>query len=45
MQTVTTSAVGYPLGDDPSRLRIVKVFGDRIEHHYYGMDEIPDDVE
>ena len=42
---VTSAAVGYPLGDDPSGLRIVKVYADRIEHEYYGFDEVPDEVE
>ena len=42
---VTTGAVGYPLGDDPSGLRIIKVYQDRIEHEYYGLDNIPVSVE
>ena len=45
MQMVTTGAVGYPLGDDPSGLRIIKVFPDRIEHQYYGLDDLPGTVE
>ncbi len=45
MQLVTTGPVGYPLGDDPSGLRIVKVFQDRIEHQYYGLDAVPDKVD
>ena len=44
MQMVTTGAVGYPLGDDPSGFRIVKVFQDRIEHQYYGLDELPESI-
>jgi len=44
IQLVTTSAVGKPLGDAPSGLRIVKVFTDSIEHIYYGLDEIPDSI-
>lgn len=39
---VTTSALGKPLGTAPSGLRIVKVFNDRIEHRYYGLDELPE---
>ena len=42
---ITTGPVGYPLGDDPSGLRIVKVFQDRIEHQYYGLDNLPETVE
>ncbi len=41
IQMVKTGAVGYPLGEDPSGFRIVKVFQDRIEHQYYGLDQIP----
>jgi len=44
IQWITTSAVGKPLGNDPSGIRIVKVFADRIESHYYGLDEVPDAV-
>ena len=41
VQLVTTSALGKPLGNAPSGLRIVKIYKDRIEHHYYGIDELP----
>ncbi len=41
IQLVTTSSVGRPLADAPSGFRIVKVFDDRIEHSYYGLDKIP----
>ena len=39
---VTTSAVGYPLGDDPSGFRIVKVSQDKVEHQYCGLDHMPE---
>ena len=42
---VTSSAVGYPFGYDPSGFRIVKVFQDRIEHDYFGFDEMPEAVD
>ena len=45
IQMVTTGAVGYPLGEEPSGLRIVKVLQDRIEHEYYGFDDLPESVE
>ena len=45
LQMVTTGPVGYPLGDDPSGFRIVKVLGPRIEHEYYGFDDMPQAVE
>ena len=41
---VTSAAVGYPLGYDPSGFRIVRVFEDRIEHEYFGFDEMPQAV-
>ena len=44
MLMVISGPVGYPPGDDPSGLRIVKVYDDRIEHRYYGMDDVPDSV-
>ena len=43
-QLVTTSALGKPLGEAPSGMRIVKVYNDRIEHEYYGLEDIPDSV-
>jgi 3',5'-cyclic AMP phosphodiesterase CpdA len=43
-QLVTTSALGKPLGKAPSGMRIIKVFKDRIEHEYYGLDFIPEFV-
>jgi serine/threonine-protein phosphatase CPPED1 len=41
LEMITTSAVGQPLGNDPSGFRIVKVYEDRIEHAYYGLDAAP----
>jgi 3',5'-cyclic AMP phosphodiesterase CpdA len=37
-EMITTGAVGYPLGDDPSGFRIVEVAGDRIRHRYRPLD-------
>jgi 3',5'-cyclic AMP phosphodiesterase CpdA len=42
IELITTSSLGKPLGKDPVGLRIVKVFADRIEHRYYGYEELPD---
>lgn len=44
MEMVTTSAVGKPLAKVPSGIRIVKVYIDRIESIYYGLDEIPETI-
>jgi 3',5'-cyclic AMP phosphodiesterase CpdA len=41
MDMITTSAVGKPLGEAPSGVRIVKVYSNRIESVYYGVNEIP----
>jgi 3',5'-cyclic AMP phosphodiesterase CpdA len=41
LEMITSSALGQPLAADPSGLRIVKVFEDRIEHAYYGLDRVP----
>lgn len=44
LEMITTGPVGMPLGQDPSGLRIVKVYEDRIEHAYYGLDKVPEAV-
>ena len=45
MLMVISGPVGFPLGDDPSGLRIVKVYDDRVEHEYFGMDDVPTSVD
>ena len=45
LQIVATSSVGVPLGPDPSGLRVVKVYDDRIEHEFYGLNELPDKID
>ncbi len=44
-ELVITSAAGMPLGEAPSGFRVVKVYPDRIEHSYYGLDEVPAKIE
>jgi 3',5'-cyclic AMP phosphodiesterase CpdA len=44
MLMVISAPVGFPIADDPSGLRIVKVYDDRIEHEYFGMDDVPNSV-
>jgi 3',5'-cyclic AMP phosphodiesterase CpdA len=39
-EMVTSGAVGYPLGDDPSGIRIVNVEHGRITHRYSALDEL-----
>ena len=45
LEMVASGPVGYPMGDDPSGIRVVKVLGDRVEHDYYGFDNLPNSVE
>lgn len=45
LHVITSAAVGYPLGDDPSGYRVVRVFEDRIEHDYYAFGAGPASVE
>ena len=45
LQVIASAAVGYPLGDDPSGYRVVRVFEDRIEHDYYAFGEGPETVD
>ena len=45
MQYITTSAVGKPLGLPPSGMRIVKIYRDKIEHAFFGLEELPDSVQ
>ena len=45
IQLITTSAIGKPLSDAPSGMRIVKIYSDRIEHDYFGLDELPDAIQ
>ena len=44
MDMITTNAVGKPMAEAPSGLRIVKVYRDRIESVYYSLDEIPETI-
>ncbi len=44
IQLITTSAVGKPLGKAPSGMRVVKMYNDRIEHQYFGLDQLPDSI-
>ena len=44
VQLVTTSSLGKPLGKAPSGIRIVKVYSDKIEHEYFGLDALPEKI-
>jgi 3',5'-cyclic AMP phosphodiesterase CpdA len=45
MLMVISGPVGFPVADDPSGLRIVKVYDDRVEHEYSGMDDVPGSID
>jgi 3',5'-cyclic AMP phosphodiesterase CpdA len=45
LEMVASGSVGYPLGDDPSGFRVVHVLDDRLEHRYFGLDDLPQSVE
>jgi 3',5'-cyclic AMP phosphodiesterase CpdA len=45
MEMITTGPVGRPLGKDPSGFRIVTVHETNIQHQYYGMDDVPEQVD
>ena len=45
LPVIASGAVGYPFGDDPPGFRVVKVYRDRIEHEYFGLDALPEVVE
>lgn len=41
LKMITTSAVGQPLGKDPSGFRIIRFRGRDVETPYYGLDDAP----
>ncbi|NLX53858.1 MAG: hypothetical protein GXY58_01950 [Planctomycetaceae bacterium] len=45
LELVTTGAIGRPLGDDVSGMRIVIVRDTGIEHRYYHLGEIPNQID
>ncbi len=45
VELITTSAVGKPLGDAPSGIRIIQVFEDQLVSNYYAIEKIPESVE
>lgn len=44
MEMITSASITPPSGDDPAGFRIVRVYGDSIEHEYYGFDDMPASV-
>lgn len=44
LNMITTSAVGRPLGQDPSGLRVVMVRPTGVQHTFYGLGSIPTQI-
>jgi hypothetical protein len=44
LNMITTSAVGRPLGQDPSGLRVVLVRPTGVQHTFYGLGSIPTQI-
>lgn len=44
MEMITSASITPPSSGEPAGFRIVKVYGDSIEHTYYGLDEVPEAV-
>ncbi|MGD1097882.1 MAG: metallophosphoesterase [Bryobacteraceae bacterium] len=45
LRVITTGPVGRPIGPDPSGIRVVIVRESQIEHVYYGLGELPNQVD
>ncbi|MEE3367988.1 MAG: metallophosphoesterase [Planctomycetota bacterium] len=45
VEMITSGPVGRPLGKDPSGFRVVKVYQDRLEHKYYPLGAVPNQIE
>ncbi len=45
IELVTSASTGKALGKDPLGFRIVKVYSGRIEHTYYGYNDLPDRID
>lgn len=44
IEIVTTCALGAPMGEDPSGLRIVKMYENNVTHIYYPLEQVPSSV-
>lgn len=45
LEMVTSGPIGYPLGDDPSGLRVVKISESRIAHEYFSLNQLPESTD
>lgn len=44
IEMVTTGPVGKPLGEDPSGFRIINVDNGKLQHRYFSLDSIPENM-
>ena len=44
LQMITSGPVGQPLGDDPSGIRVVKIGESGLDHTYYTLGRIPNEI-
>lgn len=44
LEVVTTCAIGAPMGEDPSGLRIVKMYEKNVVDTYYSLNDIPSSI-
>lgn len=44
MEMITSPSIGKALGKDPVGLRIFKVYKDHVEHAYYPLEQVPQQV-
>ncbi|XP_025425800.1 serine/threonine-protein phosphatase CPPED1-like isoform X2 [Sipha flava] len=44
LEIVTTNAIGATASEDPSGLRVVKVYENNVIHTYYPLDQLPETV-
>lgn len=45
LEIVTTCALGAPLGEDPSGLRVVKMYENNVIHAYYPLEQLPSSIQ
>lgn len=45
LEMVTTCALGAPLGEDPSGLRVVKMYENNVIHTYYPLEQMPSSIQ
>jgi len=44
VEIVTTCALGAPMGEDPSGLRIVKMYENNVTHTYHPLELMPSSI-